>query len=188
MKAQLFRNGILASFVATAITLAPAEARAHQSWMDSPNSMHGRAVNPPPDSLGLAGTSSYCLSTPNSTGRPCALDSTGSLSIAVNDFTLRARSAPPGTTGMFFFGQNHVQYPLGDGYLCLNPHPPGIIPLLPGASPNAAGIVRRRLNFQALSGAGLITPGSTWHFQYWFRDTGPSSFNLSDGLSATFAP
>jgi hypothetical protein len=36
--------------------------------------------------------------------------------------------------------------------------------------------------------AGQITAGSTWNFQFWFRDpvAGGASFNLSDGLEVTF--
>ena len=35
-----------------------------------------------------------------------------------------------------------------------------------------------------------ITPGSTWYFQFWYRDSaaGGAAFNLSNGLSATFCP
>ena len=40
------------------------------------------------------------------------------------------------------------------------------------------------------SGAGAITPGSTWYFQFWFRDpsAGMSGVNLSNGLEANFCP
>ena len=41
------------------------------------------------------------------------------------------------------------------------------------------------------SGAGQITPASTWNFQFWFRDPmgpGGSGFNLSNGLGVTFCP
>jgi hypothetical protein len=38
--------------------------------------------------------------------------------------------------------------------------------------------------------AELITPGSTWTFQFWYRDlaAGGAGFNLSNELSATFCP
>jgi hypothetical protein len=37
--------------------------------------------------------------------------------------------------------------------------------------------------------SGQLTAGSTWNFQYWFRDpnTG-ANFNLSNGHSITFCP
>ena len=38
-------------------------------------------------------------------------------------------------------------------------------------------------------GAGMITAGSTWNFQFWYRDpTGPATFNSSDATSLTFLP
>jgi hypothetical protein len=39
-------------------------------------------------------------------------------------------------------------------------------------------------------GRRQITAGSTWNFQFWFRDpvAGGASFNLSDGLGVTFCP
>jgi hypothetical protein len=35
---------------------------------------------------------------------------------------------------------------------------------------------------------GPILPGSTWYFQYWFRDPlgGGAGANLTDGLRMTF--
>ena len=44
---------------------------------------------------------------------------------------------------------------------------------------------------RALSaGGGAITAGSTWNFQFWYRDPqgGPNGFNLSDGMRVTFCP
>jgi hypothetical protein len=39
-------------------------------------------------------------------------------------------------------------------------------------------------------GAGAVVAGSTWHFQFWYRNVagGGALFNLSDGLTAVFAP
>ena len=38
--------------------------------------------------------------------------------------------------------------------------------------------------------SGQITAGSTWNFQFWYRDpaAGGADFNLSDGLEVTFCP
>lgn len=188
MKSQSFGIGFLASLLATTVTLVPARASAHQTGFDTPatnKTQPGGVINSIPDD-----TFTYCQSTPNSTGRPCAIDAIGSVSLAENDFTLLIRGAPPLTTGMFFYGQGQAHYPAGDGYLCVSPHHPGLVLLQPGSPPNAAGIVRRRLDFATLSGAGLIAPGSTWYFQYMYRDLTPTGtgFNLSDGLCAKFAP
>jgi hypothetical protein len=184
MQRHTLRIVYLVSFVATSITLAPAEARAHFSETrvgESPAPAGGAQ-------FGFADAFVYCTATPNSTGRPAAIDWTGSLSIADNTFTLLVRSAPPLTTGIFIYGVDTAQYPVGDGFLCVSPFIPGFVALQPGAPPNAAGVVRRRLDFTALSGAGIITPGVTRYFQYMYRDSSPAGVNFSDGLAATFAP
>ncbi len=38
--------------------------------------------------------------------------------------------------------------------------------------------------------SGQITVGSTWSFQFWYRDPGfgGAGFNLSNALEATFCP
>ena len=54
--------------------------------------------------------------------------------------------------------------------------------------------VARALDFTAPptnAGGGQINPGSTWNFQFWFRDPmgpGGNGFNLSDGLQVDFCP
>jgi hypothetical protein len=44
------------------------------------------------------------------------------------------------------------------------------------------------LDFTNPLSGGAITAGSTWHFQYWFRDSaaGGAGADLSDGLTVTF--
>ena len=36
---------------------------------------------------------------------------------------------------------------------------------------------------------GLIQPGSSWNFQFWYRDSaGGNGFNFTDALSVNFCP
>ena len=61
----------------------------------------------------------------------------------------------------------------------------------PPAVTDGFGNLNRVINFPDPPtgwGPGEITPGSTWNFQFWFRDPsgGPAGFNFSDGLEVTF--
>ena len=46
------------------------------------------------------------------------------------------------------------------------------------------------VDYNANYAAGVITAGSSWNFQAWFRDPAANgaTFNLSDGLHVTFCP
>ena len=46
------------------------------------------------------------------------------------------------------------------------------------------------VDYASLTGPGQISAGSTWNFQFWYRDPagGGAGFNLSDGLQLTFCP
>ena len=52
----------------------------------------------------------------------------------------------------------------------------------------AAPLLSSRQDGNPPTAAGTMTPGSTWHFQAWFRDPagGGAFFDLSDGLTITF--
>jgi hypothetical protein len=53
---------------------------------------------------------------------------------------------------------------------------------------DAGGVLGMFLDNTSPEGYG-ITPGATRYFQAWYRDlTGPSGFNLSDGLRVEFTP
>jgi hypothetical protein len=62
--------------------------------------------------------------------------------------------------------------------------------LEPGVLTDANGSAQVALDFEALTAPGVIAPGSTWRFQFWFRDTlpGGTGSNLSDGLELAFCP
>ncbi|HVS11243.1 MAG TPA: hypothetical protein VMS76_15345, partial [Planctomycetota bacterium] len=88
-------------------------------------------------------------------------------------------------------GARAVQTPFGDGWKCVGTGGVGIF-RLPVLKTAASGTASWKLDVNAPpSPAGAITAGSTWHFQFWYRDVGGpvgSGFNLSDALTATFCP
>ncbi|MDP6369567.1 MAG: hypothetical protein QF615_08160, partial [Planctomycetota bacterium] len=134
------------------------------------------------------GTDNYCIANPNSSGAAAAMTSTGSSSVSANDLTLFCTSASATQFGLFFYGPNQVQLPLGDGNLCVTG---GIQRLSPPLLTSGGGTASRPLDIAAPpSPSGQITPGSSWNFQFWFRDPGfgNAGYNLSDGLSVTFCP
>jgi len=137
----------------------------------------------------VAGPENYCVTSPNSAGAGAEMDSAGSSSIAANTFTLVANGAPPSVAGLFVYGSNQVQVPFGNGFRCVG----GDVQRLSVGVTDATGHAERTLDFNLPpvgSGPNAILPGSTWNFQFWYRDAAPlgAGFNLSDGLSVPFLP
>lgn len=128
----------------------------------------------------------YCVLSPNSVGAGAAIGSTGSLSIANNNFTLTASGLPFNTLGLYFYSQTQAQIAFGNGTRCVG----GTIIRLPIVAGDAFGLASFPLNFTALVAPGIIAPGQDWNFQFWFRDAGAggSNFNLTDGLHVRFCP
>ena len=134
------------------------------------------------------GPITYCTSTANSTGVPAALFVGGSLSVQQNDLTLSVTRCPTQSFGLFFYGEGAVRFPLGDGFLCVSPFAPGLFRLNPVHSIDANGEANMAVDLQTLPGAGAIHAGSTWHFQFWFRDGTPggTGSNLSSAVRVNF--
>ncbi len=132
------------------------------------------------------GTSNYCMTTPNSHGFGTRIDSTGSLRIAANSFTLLARCATTNSVGLFFVGSATQNVPFGNGRRCISGQ---VMRLGPPMTTDGVGRAVRPLNFTTAP-ASSITVGSTRFFQFWHRDVaaGGSLFDLSDGLRVTFRP
>jgi len=136
------------------------------------------------------GTSNYCRTSPNSVGPGALISSTGSTSIAANDFTLIANGGVPLQIGLFYYGSTQIEVPFGDGFRCVGG---SIARLNPPQPSDGFGDSWRWVDFTqppANAGPNQITPGSTWYFQFWYRDPagGGSGFNLSNGLAASFSP
>lgn len=134
---------------------------------------------------------SFCETAPNSAGAGARIGFGGSTSLASNDLELRVEGAIPGAFGVLFYASpSSSALPFGDGYLCgsgqafrlrpaLQVGPDGsfLHPVDLGQSPFAGG-------------AGAAAPGSSWSFQFWYRDPafGGAGFNLSDALLLDFRP
>lgn len=136
---------------------------------------------------GLFLTRRRCVGEPNSSGAGAFLDHAGTLSVARNDFELRAGPCPVNQFGLFFYGTHAVQVPFGDGWRCVG----GSVFRLGTRSTGPGGTAEFVLDLAAPpQPAGTIAPGSTFHFQFWYRDpaAGQSGFNLSDALVGSFSP
>ena len=139
------------------------------------------------------GTTRYCVGAWNSAGFGARIGALGSTSVAANDLVLTVEGGPPGKVGVFFFGPQATQVPLGDGQLCVAGGAVGIRRLAPPVLLDALGSATRALDLTSLPQApdpGAITPGSSWRFQFWYRDPawGTTGSNLSDGLLGVFCP
>jgi len=134
---------------------------------------------------------SYCTAAPTSTTSGALMGTTGSSSISVNNFTIQTSNAPADKFGVYFYGPNQIQAPFGDGFRCVGGATQRVYPLL---QTDGSGFASRQVDFTvypAGSGSNQITPGSTWNFQFWFRDPmgpGGTGFNLSDAVSVSFCP
>lgn len=154
-------------------------------------------VEVPPPTLGTT----YCTSTPNSTGMVGHVVATGSTSIAAADLRLEARRVPAASFAYFLLSetQGYVPLPNGtQGILCLGGSI-GRFNALVGPS-DAGGVytictqgcpVGRTFSLGALpqpTGPVAAMAGETWNFQAWFRDSvgGNATSNFTDGLEIQF--
>jgi hypothetical protein len=132
----------------------------------------------------------YCPALPNSSYNGAALSFVGSPSVSDADLGLIVTWGVKGMVGLFIYGPAQQQTPFGNGNLCVGG---GVFRLQPFVFADHPGFGGASLNFSRPplgGGPGMVTPGSTWNFQAWFRDTpaGGAGFNLSNALSATFVP
>jgi hypothetical protein len=129
---------------------------------------------------------SYCVGAPNSVGAGASIVVYGSAVVADNDVLLTAQGLPPNLPGIFIVSPQQAQLPFGDGFLCLGG---SITRVLPMKVATPQGTVQQALDLQAPPFADLIVPGTTQHFQRWYRDPlgpGGTTFNLSDARQVAF--
>jgi hypothetical protein len=140
--------------------------------------------------LGCAGWSVYCDGAPNSFGAGARIDAAGSTSITTNVLKLEVSGAVPSSFGLFYYGAGKTRVSFGNGLQCVNG---ALFRLGPPILIDSLGNVERILDMSVppLSmGPGQVTPGSFWHFQFYYRDQagGGARFNTSDAVSIMFCP
>ncbi|MCB9905971.1 MAG: VCBS repeat-containing protein [Planctomycetes bacterium] len=135
---------------------------------------------------------SYCPATVNSSGGAAVLQNLGSTSVGDNDVLLfvtglpqPAGNPPTGNPGIFFYGNNQTSVPFGAGTLCVAGP---FIKRLQMVPAQVGGFAAYSLDITAETAPEYqITPGSTWFFQYWFRDpAGGNGPNFSNALEMSF--
>jgi hypothetical protein len=131
----------------------------------------------------------FCTSTTNSSGQAAVMDWGGSTSFGADDLQLYTYGCPANKLGLFIYGPDAAQVPLGNGYRCIA----SPFHRLAAVTTDGFGDATFALDYSAHptnSGSGAITIGSTQRFQLWFRDPagGGAHTNLSDGLLVTICP
>jgi len=128
--------------------------------------------------------SRYCISAPNSATAGANIGFRGTTSVGTNNLRIYATALPPNQLGFFMLGSQQTQAPLGDGFLCLAGQ---VSRFLPPHTSNGNGNVSRLLNLaNPTSVPETILAGSTWNFQFFYRDAVAGSFNFTDALQLSF--
>jgi hypothetical protein len=130
---------------------------------------------------------SYCTSSPNSVSvAGCNITASGSTSISANDLVLSAGPTPAGQPGIFYYGENAIQVPFGNGTRCVGGQTYRLYPFTHPVGFTATHSV----DMNSSPNVGVLVPGVTYYFQWWHRDPAGAGagFNLSDGLELSFLP
>jgi hypothetical protein len=146
-----------------------------------------------PAPLAPCGNTDASAGCKNSTGVGGLLSASGTTSIASDNLVLSATQLPAFKPGLMFQGATAIAgAPFFDGRRCVG------APIFrhPVTNSGATGSVSYGPGLVAYSIAnfappGWITLGSTWNFQYWYRDTAlpcGNKANVTNAVAATFTP
>ncbi|MBL4771123.1 MAG: hypothetical protein JKY61_08275 [Planctomycetes bacterium] len=123
-----------------------------------------------PGCLGVI-SSRPCTSVPNSSGFEAHTIALGSNGVQDNMVILFSEQLPIGVPGYYLAAPQEGFVPLfggSEGNLCLGQ---GIVRMNATIlQVNAAGQVSRTLDLTQLPQGQTVMPGSSWHYQLWFRD------------------
>jgi len=145
----------------------------------------------------------YCSTSPNSSGPGVLIDYEGSLSVSLNNLSLKVSGGPTnssggnGQPGLFYYGSTQINggdgVPFGNGLRCVGGGGQPTFRVEPPVFMSSAGEATRWIDLTSGpmgSGPGQIQAGSVFNFQFWYRDPQgvPFSFNFSDAVQFTFCP
>tara|TARA_R110002072_G_scaffold30556_10_gene95404 strand:- start:697 stop:2502 length:1806 start_codon:yes stop_codon:yes gene_type:complete len=140
---------------------------------------------------GFCGNSDPAAGCGNASGTGALLTASGSTVYALDDLVLTASNVAPLDFGLYFMGTTTVPPVfLADGLRCVGGSMFRFPPQLSSAAGTATlgpGIIAWTLANNPP--AGWISIGSTWSFQYWYRDPGGpcgTTANLTNAVTATF--
>ena len=142
----------------------------------------------------ICACNNYCTANPNSTGLPATISAIGTGRVIDNDLALVAAQLPTSSFGFFITSrfQGFVTNPGGSaGNLCLGSSIGRYVG--PGQIQNSGATGSFSLDLDLTqtpqpSGLVSVSPGQTWNFQTWFRDTvgGMPTSNFTDGVRVVF--
>lgn len=131
----------------------------------------------------------FCTAGVNSTGVGALVSVLGTKRVADGSLWLDAVHGPSATFGLFVYGAPGVSSPFGNGELCLDPSGPGVVRTDTVGLFDANGSrLLVELPYADFPPSAPIVPGSTWAFQYVYRDAaaGGAEFNATDAIALTF--
>jgi len=114
-----------------------------------------------------------CNSNPNSTGAVATPAMYRSRNYPENKIKLQVNALPSGSIGYFLASQTPDNVPMfgnSSGVLCLGGQIHRKHDELSIAGPNQS--IGRSVDLTALAYDQVVQPGSTWYFQFWYRDAG----------------
>jgi hypothetical protein len=116
----------------------------------------------------------------------------GCAGLTGNSLQFDVTGLPPGGAGLFFYGRGdqQIQVPFGNGWLCVGGSLVRIPPVLPVSAGGTVSLAIDLTSPTFSTGPNVVTPASTWIAQFWYRDvgSGPSTSNLSNGQHLTIVP
>jgi Zn-dependent metalloprotease len=126
----------------------------------------------------------YCSTSPNSFSSGALMSALGSQNVGHNNFSLVIAGGVPNEFGIFYYGMNQDNAPVGNGTRCVGNQ----FFRLGALQMDILGTAVQAVDFQnppAL--AGQISNGEVWNFSFWYRDPGVGAgFNFADGLQVEF--